>query len=660
MGESLPEVVLQRVVFPRGIELPATTQEVEALYVSGSGIRRKKHAHRVGGVPQGRHMITGRGSIALGTGARASFDTYFNRVHAGYLHRWTDLDEMTLRLSGTGIGRITVRHSTPDGRQVIDHVVDAPLEDGLSVTVPLKPFLGGGAQWFDLEALAGTVELLRAEWTAEVTDPVAPTIDVGICTYNRPQDVLTLLSTLLSDEEFLAHVATVWVVDNGTRSFRSLTGAADVADRWGDRLRVIDQPNLGGSGGFSRAMYESVRQGTADHLFLMDDDVIAEPESLRRALVFAELATQPLAVGGQMLLRGKPLQLHSSGERVDSRTFRWGSAPLGEEVIRVDRKPMDVVVDVGYNGWWCCLIPLAAVREIGLAQPFFIKWDDAEYGMRMAQHGYPTVTLPGVAVWHESWELKDDTIDWTVYFHVRNRLITAAMLSAEVPAQVAKKRMRSVVKDVILSNTLANISRRSYSSAAAVGQAVSDFLRGPEILFEPLDTLVQTVRADRKRFPGDEVAVPYRPDRQPPTPAPPARNSRWTAPLDMSRALYRELGGPPVILPIPIPQSWLPKKHVADEWEPWRTPVDRGPVPLRKDQDTWRYLMNNPEAVVITTDGTQAVVRDRDVRAARAVLGENLRLAREVLRRTPELVAEFAAARDEAAAPAAWEQQWRR
>ncbi|MFN8125144.1 MAG: glycosyltransferase [Candidatus Nanopelagicales bacterium] len=657
----MPEVVLQRVIFPRGIELPATAHEVEALYVTDSGIRRQKHGHRVDTEKSGGHVITGRDSITVENGARASFDTYFNRVHAGYLNRWTDLDEMTLRMTGSGTARVTVRHSTPDGRQVIDEVVDAPLERGVSLTVPLKPFLAGGAQWFDVEAFEGPVEVESAVWVADTEASLEAVVDIGICTYNRPQDVLKLLTTLLSDEDFVGHVGTVWVIDNGTTSFQSLEGAADIMARWGDRLHVIEQPNLGGSGGFSRAMYESVRQGTADYVFLMDDDVVAEPESLRRAIVFAELATQQVAVGGQMLLRGKPLELHSSGERVDSRTFRWGSAPQGRESIRVDRDPLDLVVDVGYNGWWCCLIPIAAVREIGLAQPFFIKWDDAEYGMRMAQHGFPTVTLPGVAVWHESWELKDDTVDWTVYFHVRNRLIAAAMLSGKVPEQVAKRRMRSVVKDVIINNTLANVSRRSYSSAAAVGQAVADFLRGPEILFEPLDTLVQNVRADRKRFPGDESAIPFRPDRQPPTPQlPRGRSGTWATRVDMTRSIYRELGGPPLVVPIPVPPSWLPKKYHADEWEPWRTPVDRGPVPLRKDQDTWQVLMNNPKAVVISTDGTQAMVRDRDVQAARAVLGTNLRLAREVLRRASELVPQYAAVREEAAMPQAWERQWTR
>ncbi len=76
-----------------------------------------------------------------------------------------------------------------------------------------------------------------------------------------------------------------------------------------------------------------------------------------------------------------------------------------------------------------CLIPTAVIREIGLSLPMFIKWDDAEFGLRAGEAGYPTVTLPGVAVWHVPWTEKDDTLDWQAYFHERNRLISALLHS---------------------------------------------------------------------------------------------------------------------------------------------------------------------------------------------------------------------------------------
>ena len=85
--------------------------------------------------------------------------------------------------------------------------------------------------------------------------------------------------------------------------------------------------------------------------------------------------------------------------------------------------------DVDYNGWWMCLIPTSVIREIGLSLPLFIKWDDSEYGLRAKAHGFPTVSLPGSAVWHVSWIDKDDLVGWQAYFHARNRIVTALLHS---------------------------------------------------------------------------------------------------------------------------------------------------------------------------------------------------------------------------------------
>ena len=52
-------------------------------------------------------------------------------------------------------------------------------------------------------------------------------------------------------------------------------------------------------------------------------------------------------------------------------------------------------IDVDYNGWWMCLIPTQVIREIGLSLPMFIKWDDAEFGLRAGARGLPDGDPPG-------------------------------------------------------------------------------------------------------------------------------------------------------------------------------------------------------------------------------------------------------------------------
>jgi galactofuranosylgalactofuranosylrhamnosyl-N-acetylglucosaminyl-diphospho-decaprenol beta-1,5/1,6-galactofuranosyltransferase len=173
----------------------------------------------------------------------------------------------------------------------------------------------------------------------------------------------------------------------------------------GDRLRIHDQPNLGGSGGFARGIHEALVHRDCEQILLMDDDIVIEPDSVLRAIAFSRFTEHPMVVGGQMLNLQARSRLHTMGEVVDRHVFAWGPAPhvthdhdFAEYPLR-DKKSKDLHrwIDVDYNGWWMCLIPREVATALGLPLPLFIKWDDTEYGLRAQAAGYPTATLPGVA-----------------------------------------------------------------------------------------------------------------------------------------------------------------------------------------------------------------------------------------------------------------------
>ena len=46
-------------------------------------------------------------------------------------------------------------------------------------------------------------------------------------------------------------------------------------------------------------------------------------------------------------------------------------------------------IDVDYNGWWMCMIPRQVAEELGQPLPLFIKWDDADYGLRAGRARLP-------------------------------------------------------------------------------------------------------------------------------------------------------------------------------------------------------------------------------------------------------------------------------
>lgn len=670
IGVFLGTVTVQRIVFPAEFELPAPSYAVEALYLrpvsitAGRDIKGKEAQTPLRMGLMDAPEVLGRAAVRIPRGARLSTDTYFNRVNAGYWQRWTDLDALTIRVGGRGSARMVVRRSVPGSgtqprtTQALEstlRVVEGDLSEGLKYDVSLDGFAGGGTLWVEIEPVDGDVVVEDARWTAETEKPLGRT-DIGICTYNRPGDVLALLTSLRQDIECLEVIDQVWVVDNGTKGFDDEPGAPGVIQSWGKALHHIHQDNLGGSGGFARAQYEAAYNGSADFVMLLDDDVVAEPEGVRRAVVLASLSKQPIAVGGQMLNRADPQVLHSDAEWVKTGNIRYGKVPGGHSDVDLTRNRQEYVVDAAYNAWWCCLMPTEAIRKVGLGMPFFIKYDDVEYGYRMAQAGYRTVTMPGCAVWHEPFVLKDDTTDWMLYFHVRNRLIFAALMSARLPKRVQERRVGLVIRDIMMRDVLRNVLRRAYASAASAALAMEDFLAGPEILHEPLDACVERVRAYRQDYPDSETLAPSGGAGDRPTTV--FRTKAPKVPLGLPRSVAQEFGLP-VPFVLPIPPKLLKGKATADAWRIWEMPAPDGHVAeLPKVADHWWGLVDIPDAWVVTVDGAKMTRRRRDPVLARSLTSRGWRLSREVKNQFAELAPVYESALGTVTSPHTWAKQF--
>jgi galactofuranosylgalactofuranosylrhamnosyl-N-acetylglucosaminyl-diphospho-decaprenol beta-1,5/1,6-galactofuranosyltransferase len=652
--------LLQQVVFPRDVDMPGSPAEMLPLYVRTAKIPKppKGEAPARLTLPSNCEVLS-RTSVRIAAFTTATFDTYFNRLHASYWRTGLGLSSTEIRVQGEGRATLNVFRSTREGRELLE--LSRPLgeqPEGLSVVVDLSGFGVGGCIWFEIETGAEPFTLTEAQFRVgpgwESDRPAsAPTVDVAITTFNHPHDVGRVVSSLVSEPSVDAVLSTVWVVDNGDSHLEEIPETRALMEHLGDRLRVIQQRNIGGSGGFARSMYEAVRSGRATHLLLMDDDVLAEPESVRRAISFASLSPKPVAVGGHMLNRAAPRVLHSSGEWVDTHTMSWGPAPNAEWSVPIDRERLDLRIEVGYNGWWACLIPTSVIREIGLPMPFFIKWDDVEYGYRMAEHDVDTVTLPGFAVWHEPWDLKDDTTDWTLFFHIRNRLIAAALFSADVSPGLRRRRVLRILRDVMRYDILRNIGRRAYASADSAVAAMEAFLRGPTALQQPLDELLADVRGRRRGFPdsgslpiGDSGEDFYTPEVTTPL--------RVLRPFLIGLTLMGELG-----LDHPFRRGGATTDQVND---PWRldggTGEHRKPL-LPKSMDTWLAVGREPAVFVATVEGSAATLREQRPDTSRELLARAISTARQVLDSFESLSREYAAAHAELTSEKAWLQQFR-
>lgn len=507
--------ILNRVIFP-----PVDEPDVAPLFLDAdewTELRTEKSPdprtvkHRRGPVPRvvttsplrishrnAATMITGRRSLAVPVGERVSLGTYYNAFPAGYWRRWTTLTGVRLHVETLGVGDVIVYRS--NARGVIQTVATAHVSGSVTSDFDLDfaNFLDGGWYWFDLVSRGAELDLVEADWrTLGDESPVTPGgLSIAITTLNRQQYCLDMLATIAADPETVAELDEITVIDQGSQLLRDHRDYPKVAKLLGSTLRVIEQANVGGSGGFSRGMLEALDADRSDFVMLLDDDVAIEPEGIRRAQQFARFCTEPTIVGGHMFDMYDKTTLHAFAEGVDRWSFMWGPlTPDRHDFTSLNLRQttwMHRRYDVDYNGWWMCLIPVSVVRRIGLSLPVFIKWDDAEYALRASEVGVHTVTLPGAAVWHVSWVDKDDSRDWQAFFHARNRLVAGLLHSPHA------KGGRLPISN--LANDLRHLLVADYSTVSLRLQAYESILEGPDALHAELQTRLPAVREHMRQY----------------------------------------------------------------------------------------------------------------------------------------------------------------
>ncbi|AIU31441.1 Glycosyltransferase [Corynebacterium ulcerans] len=605
-----------------------------------------------------------RGSVSLAAGNELSFLTYFNAFPASYWRRWSQLDSVILKVEVAGTARVDVYRSKIDGARIAVEgqvVTDGTAEFELS----LQPFEDGGWLWFDLTAETDTT-VLEAGWYAAQAPgpqtlpdgtqvgPFEPRVTVGIPTFNRPADAVAALEALASDPEVDAVIDTMIMSDQGTKHPADEPGYKAATEHFGERFFEFRQGNLGGSGGYSRIMYEALGgvDGTGEagakkspFILYMDDDIAIEPDSVLRALQVARYAKSPMLVGGQMLNLQERSHLHTMGEVIGRHDFMWTSAPhvhydhdFAKHPLSDRGKPGDKpdmpnsvdlhrCIDAEFNGWWMCMIPRVVAEEIGQPLPLFIKWDDAEFGLRAGRHGYPTATWPGIAIWHMAWSDKDDAIDWQAYFHLRNRLVVAANYHDGPVEGIIKSMQKATIKHLMCLE---------YSTVAIQNEAMKDFLAGPDQLFDILESSLPRIAAIRKTY-SDAVVLPTAADLPKPTGIP-------GVPI-------RDIGGRLA----PIKKAvWLAKglKHSLSKEN-----KDHHEVPqanLSPIEARWFSLSRLDGATVTTADGRGVVYRKRDLEQAKELLKESRRLQKEVAENFDRLRSEYRAAHTRLTSREAW------
>ncbi|WP_426990249.1 glycosyltransferase [Pseudarthrobacter sp. Y6] len=583
-------------------------------------------------------FIENRRQMHLPAYRRVSFGTYFNAFPASYWRAHTDVSSVRLTVKVDAAATVVISRSTARGTSNRVESIDVKAGQPADVVLPLSNFGDGGWYWFDLVAGAEQVKLLGAEWSVRTPDGFVPgTATVAVTTFNRPDYCVKHLSTFADAPELLSVLDRLLITDQGTQKVRNQDGFDEAAARLGDKFALIEQGNLGGSGGFARGMHEAVEDGRSKYVLLLDDDVIIETEGVLRAINFADFTRRPTIVGGHMFNLYERSVLHSFGEEIDEYRFFWGAVDTTKEAHDFSASNLRTTpwmhrrIDVDFNGWWMCLIPTSIVREIGLALPVFIKWDDAEYGIRAKRHGYSTVTLPGAAVWHMPWTEKDDTIDWQAYFHQRNRWLAAFMYSPYKKGGILPRKSLMVDVKHLLS--------MQYSAVELRLDALDDLLKGPSHLHETIRTKLPEIRARRADFDDARITKDVAAFPQVKRVKPPKRGKKPAAPKSI-------LGG--------LATAASAGVRAIQAVRPGALENPEAVVPAM-DARWWR-LSQLDSAIVSSADGSGASWYKRQPQEFRTMMARSLRLHQQLLRDWDKLAREYSEALPEFTSPGAWKE----
>ena len=327
----------------------------------------------------------------------------------------------------------------------------------------------------------GPATLVSAWYSADVDEAAVkePVLSIAITTFKKEEyvarNVRAIEESIFASDDPYADNVYVHIVDNG----RPLP--ADLSSD--PRVYVHPSDNVGGSGGFARGMIESVEQREGKkvtHVLLMDDDVEVLPEAIFRAYNLIALGRGrydgACVAGAMMSLSDRDWQVEDVGHLRDDGIF----GPI-KPMMHMSKR-VNVLVNEQlapdhprkYSAFWFSIVPVKTIEEYGLTMPFFVRVDDAEYGMRQPDRVY--MTMNGVCVWHIALGPEKFRATMEYYLTIRNCFVLGAVTPSCAPDKI------DLAKVLLGDYYKAEIRKFGYDYVDMMLDGFEDFMKGPEFL----------------------------------------------------------------------------------------------------------------------------------------------------------------------------------
>ena len=410
-------------------------------------------------------------TAVLVKGAELSFDTSFGVFAAGRWKRLTSVDCLSVTVHASGSGRIELVgvRSVVRGLSLQEKIVaSAGISSSGKTTLEVPDFAKTsiGTYFIRVSAEQSDVVVSGGQWTTTTTAPREVRLSLSITTFNRQDYVKPTVAKVLQlveNVDSLRDRMRILVVDNARNiDFDTAPNAP---------ITVVQNPNLGGAGGFARGIIHLRDEGWSTHVLLMDDDITLEPEALVRTFALFTFARDAnLCIHGAMLSEEQAWMQFEAGSK-----YRWRSLYPLRAIGREDdlRERKLALRDAhekkfAYTAWWYTAFPISITRDNPL--PVFVRGDDVAFGLMHT--GKHSVTMNGVIVWHADFGLKNNPS--SLFYEKRNFAIVDTLVFANHHWWHLARRF--------IALSFRNLFSMRYASVEYMIRGVRAYLAGPEAL----------------------------------------------------------------------------------------------------------------------------------------------------------------------------------
>ncbi len=235
-------------------------------------------------------------------------------------------------------------------------------------------------------------------------------IGIVICNYNKKNDALACIRSIL-ESKFQDY--DIYVVDNA-----STDGSAEaIRNAYGEQVTLlVNQKNLGGSGGFNTGLRDAFQKGYP-YLMCVDNDALLDENAVGNLLAFLQEHPETGIAAAKIYHREAPDYVQQFGQKIDFENFCTDVTYLN--AYEDGSMPEYVYTDAVAA---CALmIRRSVIEKIGfMPEENFLYWDDTEWCYLCNRAGWKVASVGNAMALHAMGAKKELENTFPTYYAWRN------------------------------------------------------------------------------------------------------------------------------------------------------------------------------------------------------------------------------------------------